>query len=201
LELIRNIVWDACDFTGNAEMFNSLASIILQQRQFCEVDNEMRWIFLIEKNQEKPINNDITQLINSFLYSREGKNTNVTYVLSIIYGFICDEDDEGSDYENITIIIDETDVPNALVSILHMEIRNADVIGDCLDVVYNLVKFEGGNPHEYVCRKIETCRVPGLPGIGIWKALFTIIEIYINDENKIAICIHHFSSHKVWARY
>jgi hypothetical protein len=181
LELIRNTVWDACDFTGNAEMFNSLASIILQPRQFSEVDNEMRWVFLIEKNQEKPINKDITRLINSFLYSREGKNTIVTYVLNIIYGFICDEGDEGSDDENIDIITDETDIPNALVNILLMEIRNTDVIGDCLDVVYNLVKFEGTNSRENVCRRIETSQ-----SNGIWKALFTIIEIYINDENKIA---------------
>jgi hypothetical protein len=185
LELITSIVWDACDFTGNAEMFNSLASIILQPRPFYEVDTELKWIFLIEKNQEKPMNNDIVQLINSFLYSREGKNTIFNYVLNTICGFICDEGSEGSNQENIIIITDETDVPEALIIILFTEKRNTDVISHCLDVIYNLVKFEvteGTDIREMVCQKMERC----LDYHAIWKALFSIIEIYINDENKIA---------------
>jgi hypothetical protein len=185
LELIHKFVDDAWDMAVSSKTFDALASIILQKMQSFEVqyfNEEWKWAYLIAKNQDCQVDDDILRLINSFLYSRKGKTAIACNVLKIVSAFISDDICGGTNTLNI---LDSPMIP-ALVLILLNEIENTHVIGDCLSVIKALVDFEheGENENDgdefieremsFFCMNFERC--------GICEALITIIDVYILDN-------------------
>jgi hypothetical protein len=67
LELLVEMVGDACDLPVSVEIFESLAPILLQP------DEDVEWAYLIAKNQKIAVDHGTLRLINSFLYSRKEK--------------------------------------------------------------------------------------------------------------------------------
>jgi hypothetical protein len=114
LEVLSKLVDKDGDYSlslGN-EFFESLASIVLQPEQAIFIDKERVWIHLIAKNQNKPIDQDISRLINSFLYSRKEETTVTKYIVDTIHGFI---NQKVGIHENCIYLSDAPNVPLALV--------------------------------------------------------------------------------------
>lgn len=121
LELLDEIVEDADDLTVSVEIFDSLALILLQPMQSSEEYEERKWVYLIMKNQDKPITQDTSRLIDSFLYSEEGKVRISANVLKIITTFINDNTEDDEDFDlgsNKVHFLDASNIPKALVEIL-----------------------------------------------------------------------------------
>jgi hypothetical protein len=172
LEMIQNIVRDAPLNGYSADIFDSLASIILQPPISLLEDAQMKWIYLIARNQKKTIGNDIPRLINSFLYSRKGETAIVVSILDIIHSII---HEEIFSVENCDVLSDALKIPGALVMILVKEKRNPGVISVCLNVTNTLLNSIYLHMQRHsVCRNFEEC--------GICEALMAIAEIYILDK-------------------
>jgi hypothetical protein len=83
LELMLKLV-DGSDLEISAELFDALASIVLHPVLADLLNEELQWAYLIAKNQEKAIDNGISRLINSYLYSWKGKSVINFNVINII---------------------------------------------------------------------------------------------------------------------
>jgi hypothetical protein len=95
-----------CILIVSAEMFDSLASIILQPMLSSQEDNERKLVYLIAKNQDMAIDGSISRLIDSFIYSRKEKVSIAYNVLKILSAFECIHISNG------------TKIPKALIKIL-----------------------------------------------------------------------------------
>jgi hypothetical protein len=108
---------------------------------------------------------DISRLINSFLSSPKGKSSITCNVLKIWYAFMNKENTvEFFEFAEI--------VQKALVVILIEEKENADVIKICLQIL-RLANFTDW----HLWRDFFN--------FGICKALLSIMEHYLSDENRI----------------
>jgi hypothetical protein len=99
LKLIQNVVVDCTDLGVNVEVFDSLASMLLHPLRSSAEDAELKWVYLITKNQDSAIDSDISRLINSFLYSRKGRSSIVHNVLNIISAFVFVQMDHNDAYD------------------------------------------------------------------------------------------------------
>jgi hypothetical protein len=126
LELLVKMVGDPCDLPVSVEIFESLASILLQP------DEDVEWAYLIAKNQKIAVDHGVLRLINSFLYSRKEKRKIFCNVLEIIKGFA---NDEVGSSDNTTNFCLSEKVPEALIKIL-VEENGDDVIEIGLEIVF-----------------------------------------------------------------
>lgn len=174
LELISdNFKGMTSNLIVSVAIFDSLASTLLEPLHLGDGSNY--WIYLIAKNQDRVVDCDISRLINSFLYSREGKTSIARNILKIIYSF-CEEK-----YRRQTSTLrlsHSRKIPEALVKVLIEEKRNEDVIDLCLNIVHTLVMPMFNH------QELAFCLVEH----GICEALITVIDIYsFNEEivNKV----------------
>jgi hypothetical protein len=93
LELLADIANDESDLTVGIELFDALASIILQPlAELSDFEGEeTNWVYLIHKNQVKTIDHGILRWINSFLYSRKEKCAIVVNAVRLIHTLFNDE--------------------------------------------------------------------------------------------------------------
>jgi hypothetical protein len=93
LELLADIASDESDLTVGIELFDALASIILQPlTELSDLeDEEMKWVYLIHKNQANTIDHGILRWINSFLYSRKAKRAIAVNAVRLINTLFNDE--------------------------------------------------------------------------------------------------------------
>lgn len=167
------------DFKVSVEIFNSLASIILQPTRLLLRDDEIKWIYLIAKNQEKEIDQDTIRLINSFLYSRKGVTAITETVQRIIYLNI---NDKASPEVNGFNFRKSTYIPKALVKILIEEKGNPEAVQICLLLSYMLVskgfcvKYLSLDARLQICNFIQC---------GICEALLPFVDIYVSDSSKM----------------
>jgi hypothetical protein len=168
-----------CDFKVSIEIFNSLASVILHPTRSSLKDDEIKWVHLISKNQEKAIDQDITRLINSFLYSRNEITAITSTAQRIIYLLI---NDKGSPEVNEFNFRESRKIPIVLVKILEEERRNPDFIEICLLLSYMLIS------QGYYASSLSydvRLRISDFIQCGICEALLPLIDIYISDADKI----------------
>jgi hypothetical protein len=163
-----------CDLSLSNGFFESLASIILQPEQAIFVDKERVWIHLIAKNQNKTIDQGISRLINSFLYSRKEEIKIVGNVMNIIY--ISTYKRNG--IRNCIHLSQAESIPKALVSILVNGIEHSSIIFACFAVLQSLFKsLNKSNDFDDLYSSFEDC--------GICEALMTIMKVYKNDNDII----------------
>jgi hypothetical protein len=161
-----------CDFKVSIEIFDLLASVISHPTN----EKDIKWVHLISKNQEKAIDQDITRLINSFLYSRNEITAITSTAQRIIFLLI---NNKSSPEVNEFNFRRSTSIPIALVKILIEERGNPEFIQICLILSYKLVSQ---GYRDLISDFIEC---------GICEALLPLIDIYISDTDKInkILCI------------
>lgn len=93
LGLITNLIKRSSDIAVGPEMFDALASILVALPD----DEEMKWAYLIAKNQGWNIDRGILTLINAFIYSRNGNTTIRLNALEIIHALIEEIEQRGLD--------------------------------------------------------------------------------------------------------
>jgi hypothetical protein len=135
IKLILKMVGDKCDLPVSAEIFDSLASVILQSiRSSVEDGDKTKWAYLIAKNQEIAVDHGILRLVNSFLYSRKAKINTVHNIFKIISAFV--------NYDTRSYhggLVCAKDIPKALIEVLIEENGNEDITKICLDIFHKLV--------------------------------------------------------------
>jgi hypothetical protein len=166
-----------CDFKVSIDVFDSLASVILHPTRTSLKDDDIKWVHLIAKNQEKAIDQDIIRLINSFLYSRNEKTAITSTTQRIVFLLI---NNKGSPEVNEFNFRKSTKIPMALVKILIEERGNPDFIYFCLILsemlVANYVFLSSLNDHLCISNFIQC---------GVCEALLPLIDIYISDNDKL----------------
>jgi hypothetical protein len=183
LNLIDEIVDDADDLTVSVDIFNSLACILLQPMQSPEEYEERKWVHLIVKNQDKPINQDTSRLIDSFLFSEEGKVRISCNVLKIITTFINDNTEHDEDFQggrsNEDNFIHASIIPKALVEILSEKKGNTShVIETCLQLLSFLDYYNW-----------DSIYIDLLVDFGICRALIALIEYYPHLDFRVRYVI------------
>jgi hypothetical protein len=173
LELIQKIVGDAHNsiirklIRDDDEMFDSLASILLQPIESSDENEKRSLVYLIAKNQDKSIDFGIARLIDSFLYSRKGKTDIARNVLKILTVFI-DQEQGNEDF----ILNARSNIPKALIKTL-IEEKDADIIKMSLELWIGLDQ----DVHDFnsMCSGQE----------GICEALICIMKTHPSDRNKM----------------
>mmetsp|Transcript_15346 Transcript_15346/g.14719 ORF Transcript_15346/g.14719 Transcript_15346/m.14719 type:complete len:404 (-) Transcript_15346:322-1533(-) len=185
LKFILQIVGDWRDYdslrdlTVSVNFFESLASRTLQSMKSSQDDEEMKWVYLIRKEQKKIIPCDILRLINSFLYSRKKKNIIACNALRIISALV---DEEISPKGNIIHFTEAPHIPKAIVQFLIEEKGNNDVVELCLHLAYALVTLPDVDNAPAVRSNFLAC--------GIHEALISIVEMYTSNYKKISYAIY-----------
>jgi hypothetical protein len=174
LELIQKIVEGAHNITVYGDFFDSLASILLQPIRSSKEDEERKLVYLIATNQDRSLDFGVSRLIHSFLYSRKGKTDIAFSILKIISAFVCQEDSDGTNEDNLETA---ADITNALIKTL-IEEKNADVIWMSLELLST--KYDDDSYHSIFDPFIER---------GICEVLMCIMKTYPSDRNKIFLVI------------
>jgi hypothetical protein len=181
LDLIFGMVWpDKYTMSLSMEIFDSLAFIILEPTESSPQIGENSSIFLIAKNQKRAIDNDISRLINSFLYSHK-KKISISYkALKIIREFVNSEPFP----RNKSHFSNATNIPKALIKIFIEEKRNEYIIEVCLDLINTLIstcasRLQNSNKIKFriMLTDFVTC--------GFCEALIFIMETHLYDDNKM----------------
>jgi hypothetical protein len=168
LKFIKDIVY--YDFSiGSVEFYDSLASLLMKPTISFQEDEEMEWASFIVRKQDKAIDLGISRLINSFLYSRKGKTEIAWNVLNIILT-LKDEEDFSSRMNSIS---KSPFIARALVQTLNQEKDDTHVVNVCLEIARIMITAESGH---FLCHTI---------GYEICPALIMIIDMYLNDEEKM----------------
>jgi hypothetical protein len=191
LELIQNIVGNADHIIISSEIFDSLASILLQPLRSVKEDEARTLVYLIAKSQNRSIDLGISRLIDSFLSSRKGKTSVVCNVLKIIYPFIAPE--SISEYDNVVNYSKAPKIPNAMVKILIEEKGNTDIIDICLELFSNL--YEPIHT-EKLSRDLTT----RFTNCGICETLISVMELYLFDEKKMNNILEIIIDNPFWGR-
>lgn len=137
LDLIFGMVWPDYQYTMSlsVEIFDSLASIIVEPTELSLQIEENTSKFLIAKNQKRAIDNDTSRLINSFLYSHKKKVRISCKALKIIREFVSSEIFP----ENSSHFSNAPNISKALIKIFIEEKRHEDIIEVCLDLINTLI--------------------------------------------------------------
>jgi hypothetical protein len=148
------------------EMFDSLASILLQPIESSNEKEKRRLVYLIVKNQETSIDFGIARFIDSFLYSRKGKTDIDRNVLKILTAFIDQEQGNREDFFRGST----SKIPKALIKTL-IEEKDADIIKMSLLLCSSLDQ----KVHDFnsMCREQE----------GLCEALICIMKTYPSDRD------------------
>jgi hypothetical protein len=177
LVIIQKIVDDTHDIPVSVDFFCSLASILLQPLRSFQEDEERKMTYLIIKNQNTAIDNGISRLIDSFLYSRKGKTAIAYNVLQIISSVIVNQNND----DNIENFSYSASIPKALIKTIIEEKENADVIEMCLKL---LRKYQLNQGPCY-----DSAKYTDFIGNGICEALMFIMKTYTYDFDKMKIMI------------
>jgi hypothetical protein len=186
LQLIRAIFCDNInsDFMVTTDFFDALASKLSQPIRSSHEDEETNWVYLIVKNQDKAIDHGISRLINSFLYSPQGKCGMICDALNIMSTFV----NIDSPVKNIIRCLKAPFIPKAFVNILTEFKDHIEPIGVCLELIGALLTSENDELVEELMElepESDGLHIlcSGLVNSGICEALVTIMQKYSYNEH------------------
>jgi hypothetical protein len=146
-----NVVGVSCTFVVSLQIFESLALIALQPIQSVLIDEEMKWTYLIAKNQEKATAHEISRLINS--KAKSGITFNALKIFYELTDKYCPE-------ESLIHSGNALNIPKAVVKLLIEEKEDRYIVEICLEVACNLLTLPKWKTNfKQVSRNLVTCGI------------------------------------------
>lgn len=154
----------------SVEIFDSLASLLLTK-------DERNWPYLISKNNGWKIDNGLSRLINSFIYSPKDRGELSYNVLEIMTYFTSERNCK----ENYINFLNAPNIRKALVKIFVEEKENECLVCDFSHLVYQAVAYRRTDQEPGIEESLQIVR-RDFVRCGICEAMMPIVKNLLNSN-------------------